>query len=77
LELKGERVRLRGEWLTFKKDRFESWKRLMEKKGKEKEDILKLKIQLKRESFEMRRVGRSCRNNNVGTKMNPKELERE
>jgi hypothetical protein len=32
IELKAERLRLRGEWLNFKRDRFESWKKLMEDK---------------------------------------------
>ena len=38
VELKAERLRLRGEWLNFKRDRFESWKKLMEDKGKQKEN---------------------------------------
>jgi len=37
-ELKAERLRLRGEWLNFKRDRFESWKKLMEDKTKQKEN---------------------------------------
>jgi hypothetical protein len=36
VELKAERLRLRGEWLNFKRDRFESWKKLMEDKRKQK-----------------------------------------
>jgi hypothetical protein len=56
LDLRAERLRLREEALTFKKDRFESWKRLMEDKGKEKENRLKLKIQLQREKFEFKKV---------------------
>jgi len=32
IELKAERLRLRQEWLKFKRDRFESWKKLMEDK---------------------------------------------
>src|SRR4030042_1297463 len=38
IELKAERLRLRGEWLKFKRDRFESWKKLMEDKRKQKEN---------------------------------------
>ena len=34
VELKAERLRLREEWLNFKRDRFESWKKLMETKRK-------------------------------------------
>ncbi len=55
IELKKERVRLRGEWLKFKRDRFESWKRLMEEKGKRKEYLLTLHIQLQREKLELRK----------------------
>ena len=36
IELKAERLRLRGELLKFKRDRFESWKKLMEDKTKQK-----------------------------------------
>jgi hypothetical protein len=38
VELKAERLRLRGECLKFKRDRFESWKKLMEDKKKQKEN---------------------------------------
>jgi len=55
LELKAYRLRLCDESLKFKRDRFESWKRLMEEKGREKENRLRLKIQLQREKFEFRR----------------------
>ena len=55
MDLKAERLRLREEALKFKKDRFESWKRLMEDKGREKENRLKLKIQLQREKSEFRK----------------------
>ena len=55
VELKAERLRLRGEWLNFKRDRFESWKKLMEDKGKEKENRLRLKIQLQRERLKFRK----------------------
>jgi len=55
MDFKAERLRLREEALTFKKDRFESWKRLMEDKGREKENRLRLKIQLQREQFEFKK----------------------
>ncbi len=55
MDFKAERLRLREEALTFKKDRFESWKRLMEDKGREKENRLRLKIQLQREKYEFRK----------------------
>jgi hypothetical protein len=55
MDLKAERLRLRLEALKFQKDRFESWKKLMEDKGREKENRLKLKIQLQREKFEFRK----------------------
>jgi hypothetical protein len=55
VELKAARLRLRQEWLIFKKDRFESWKKLMEDKGKQKENQFKLKVQLQREKLEYRR----------------------
>jgi hypothetical protein len=38
IELKAERLRLREECLKFKRDRFESWKKLMEDKRKQKEN---------------------------------------
>lgn len=38
MELKAERLRLREESLKFKRDRFESWKKLMEDKGRQKEN---------------------------------------
>lgn len=52
IELKADRLRLREESLRFRRDRFESWKRLMEMKGREKENRLRLRIQLQRERFE-------------------------
>jgi len=55
LDLKAERLRLREEALKFNRDRFESWKRLMEEKGREKEDRLRLRIQLQRERFEFKK----------------------
>jgi hypothetical protein len=54
-ELKAERLRLRGEWLKFKRDRFESWKKLMEDKGKQKENQFKLEVQLQREKLEFKK----------------------
>jgi hypothetical protein len=55
MDLKAERLRLREESLKFKRDRFESWKKLMEDKGREKENRLKLKIQLQREKSEFKK----------------------
>jgi hypothetical protein len=55
IELKARRIGLREEWLKFKKDRFESWRRLMEEKGKEKEYRANLQVQLQRERIELRR----------------------
>ena len=55
MDFKAERLRLREEALTFKRDRFESWKRLMEDKGREKENRLRLKIQLQRERLKFRK----------------------
>jgi hypothetical protein len=56
MDLKADRLRLREEALKFEKDRFESWKKLMEDKGREKENRLRLKIQLQREKFEFRKA---------------------
>jgi hypothetical protein len=53
--LKAERLRLRGEWLKFKEDRFESWKKLMEDKGKQKENQFRIQIQVQREKLEFRK----------------------
>ena len=55
LELKAERLKLRGEWLKFKRDRFESWKKLMEDKGKQKENQFRLEVQLQREKLEFKK----------------------
>ena len=33
-EMAAERLRLRRDWLEFKRHRYESWKRLMEDKGR-------------------------------------------
>ena len=54
VEIKADRLRLREESLRFKKERFESWKRLMVEKGREKEIRLRLRIQLQRERLEAR-----------------------
>ena len=55
VELKAERLRLRREGLNFKKDRFESWKKLMEDKGKQKENQFRLEFQLRREKLEFKK----------------------
>jgi uncharacterized protein YlaI len=55
VELKERRLRLREEWIEFKRERFEAWKQLMEAKGKEKEYRLTLKLQLQRERLAFRR----------------------
>ena len=54
-ELKAQRLWLREELLKFKRDRFESWKKLMEDKGKQKENQSKLEVQLQREKLEFRK----------------------
>ena len=55
IKLKAERLRLREEWLKFKRDRFESWKKLMEDKGKQKDNQFRLVVQLQREKLEFKR----------------------
>ena len=55
IELKTERLRLREEWLKFKRDRYESWKKLMEEKGRQKENRFKIRVQLQREKLEFRK----------------------
>jgi hypothetical protein len=55
IELKTERLRLREEWLKFKRDRFESWKKLMEEKGRQKENRFKVRVQLQRDKLEFRK----------------------
>ena len=55
IELKTERLRLSEEWLKFKKDRYESWKKLMEEKGRQKENRFKVRVQLQREKLEFRK----------------------
>ena len=55
IELKRERLRLREEWLKFKKNRYESWKKLMEEKGRQKENRFRVRVQLQREKLEFRK----------------------
>jgi hypothetical protein len=55
IELKTERLRLREEWLKFKTDRYESWKKLMEEKGRQKENRFKVRVQLQREKLKFRK----------------------
>jgi len=55
IELKSERLRLREEWLKFKRDRYESWKKLMEEKGRQKENRFKIRVQLQMEKLELRK----------------------
>ncbi len=55
IELKAERLRLREEWLKFKRDRYESWKKLMEEKGRQKENRFKVRVQLQRDKLEFRK----------------------
>jgi len=55
IELKKERLRLREEWLKFKRDRYDSWKKLMEEKGKQKENRFKVRVQLQRDKLEFRK----------------------
>jgi hypothetical protein len=55
IELKAERLRLREEGLKFKRDRFESWKKLMEDKGRQKENQFKLAVELQREKLEFKK----------------------
>lgn len=55
IELKTERLRLRDEWLKFKRDRYESWKKLMEEKGRQKENRFKVRVQLQRDKLEFRK----------------------
>jgi hypothetical protein len=55
IELKTERLRLRGEWLKFKRNRYESWKKLMEEKGRQKEDRFRVRVQLQRDKLEFRK----------------------
>ena len=55
IDLKAERLKLRHECVTFKRDRFESWKKLMEEKGRQKENQFKLQVQLQRDKLEFKR----------------------
>jgi hypothetical protein len=54
-ELKTERLRLRAESLKFKRDRFESWKKLMEDKGRQREIQSKLQVRLQRDKLDFRK----------------------
>jgi hypothetical protein len=55
IEFKTERLRLREEWLKFKRDRYESWKKLMEEKGRQKENRFRVRVQLQRDKLEFRK----------------------
>jgi hypothetical protein len=55
IQIKAKRLRLREESLKFKKARFESWRKLMEERGKQKEAQNMLKIELEREKLEFQR----------------------
>jgi hypothetical protein len=55
IELKAERLRLRTELLRFKRDRFESWKKLMEDRARQKEKQFRLRVRLQREKLEFRK----------------------
>ena len=55
IELKKKRLRLREEQLKFKRDRYESWKRLMEEKGRQKENRFKIRVQLQKDKLEFRK----------------------
>lgn len=55
IELKAERLRLRTELLRFKRDRFESWKKLMEDRARQKEKQFRFRIRLQREKLEFRK----------------------
>ena len=55
LRLKVERLRVREETLKFKKDRHESWKKLMEEKGAQKDYQIFLKVELEREKLVFRK----------------------
>jgi hypothetical protein len=55
IELKTKRLRLREKSLKFKQERFESWKKLMEEKGRQKENQFRLRVQLQREKLEFRK----------------------
>ncbi len=46
---------MREEWLKFKKDRYESWKKLIEEKGRQKENRFKVRVRLQRERLELRK----------------------
>jgi len=53
--IKAERLRLREESIKFRRDRFESWKKLMEDIGKQREAQFKLAVQLQREKLKFKK----------------------
>jgi len=53
--LKTEKLRVREEWVKFKRDRYESWKRLLEETGRRKENRFKVRVQPQREKLEFRK----------------------
>jgi hypothetical protein len=55
IELRAGRLRLREESLKFKRDRYESWKKLMEEKGRQKENQFGVRAQLQRDKLEFRK----------------------
>jgi hypothetical protein len=54
MEPKAGRLRLREASLKFKRDRLESWRKLMEEKGRQKEDRFRVRVQLQREKLALR-----------------------
>lgn len=55
LRLKAEKLRVREETMKFKKDRYESWKKLMEEKGAQKDYQIFLKVELQGEKLVFRK----------------------
>jgi hypothetical protein len=55
IQLRTERLRIREETLRFKKDRYDSWRRLMEERGKQKIHQTALMVQLQRKKLELRK----------------------
>jgi hypothetical protein len=55
IQLRTERLRIREETLRFKKDRYDSWRRLMEERGKQKIHQTALRVQLQRKKLELRK----------------------
>ena len=55
IQIKAARLKLREESLKFKRNRFESWRQLMEEKGRQKQTQMRLRIQFQREKFKFRR----------------------